>query len=72
LLAPNNWKPRTDLASTAVADTLDALEAKRPAGHHLEEVEAMIDAVPDAASYRSGDGRGACRDPPGAASCLPS
>jgi hypothetical protein len=32
---------------SAVADALDALRAKRPAGHHPDEIVAMLDAVPD-------------------------
>ncbi|HEX5851960.1 MAG TPA: hypothetical protein VFY36_02590 [Solirubrobacteraceae bacterium] len=32
---------------SAVADSLDALQAKRPAGHHPDEIVAMLDAVPD-------------------------
>ena len=32
---------------TAVTDALDALKAKRPAGHHPDEIVAMLDAVPD-------------------------
>jgi hypothetical protein len=32
---------------SAVADALDALRAKRPAGHHLDEIVAMLDAVPE-------------------------
>jgi hypothetical protein len=31
----------------AIADALDALAAKRPAGHHPDEIVAMLDAVPD-------------------------
>jgi site-specific DNA recombinase len=31
----------------AIADALDALSAKRPAGHRPDEVMAMLDAVPD-------------------------
>jgi site-specific DNA recombinase len=31
----------------AVADALDALRAKRPAGHHPDEIVAMLDTVPD-------------------------
>jgi hypothetical protein len=32
---------------SAVADALDALRAKRPAGHHPDEMVAMLDAVPN-------------------------
>jgi hypothetical protein len=32
---------------SAVADALDALRAKRPAGHHPDEIVAMLDTVPD-------------------------
>jgi hypothetical protein len=40
-------RERLSTRKPAVADALDALRAKRPAGHHPDEIVAMLDAVPD-------------------------
>jgi hypothetical protein len=49
----------------AVTDATEALKAKRPAGHHPDEIVAMLDAVSRPTPYHhDGHRRAVCRDFP--------